>query len=327
MMFLAANRVTIAASLYISILVSALFPISPAQAADQGSIARQWNEQLLWAIRLDSARPTVHARNLYHFSVAMWDTWAAFDVDAIGVLHNEHYVSTSPEADRQEAMSYAAYALLKWRFRRSPNVIQTNSSIERKMATLGFELPSKLNPPQGPAALGLRIAKTIIDYGLQDGSNEANDYANMHYQSINPRLAPGKPGNPNIVDANRWQPLDIPNFVGQSGERAENYPPFIGPEWGNVTPFSLVDSDAKTYQRNGQDYRVYLDPGLPPLMGTDRESQSAYKAGFEQVIEYGSRLDPKDGLIIDISPAARGNNTLGTNDGNGHPINPVSGKP
>ena len=37
------------------------------------SVARQWNEQLLAAIRVDYARPTVHARNLYHVSVAMWD--------------------------------------------------------------------------------------------------------------------------------------------------------------------------------------------------------------------------------------------------------------
>ena len=37
------------------------------------SIARIWNEQVLSAIRLDYARPTVHARNLYHTSIAMYD--------------------------------------------------------------------------------------------------------------------------------------------------------------------------------------------------------------------------------------------------------------
>ncbi|WNH08384.1 hypothetical protein [Thalassobellus suaedae] len=37
------------------------------------SVARLWNEALLDAIRRDYARPTVHARNLFHTSVAMYD--------------------------------------------------------------------------------------------------------------------------------------------------------------------------------------------------------------------------------------------------------------
>ena len=43
------------------------------------SVARAWNEALLNAIRNDYARPTVHARNLFHASIAMYDAWAAFD--------------------------------------------------------------------------------------------------------------------------------------------------------------------------------------------------------------------------------------------------------
>ena len=46
------------------------------------SVARVWNEQLLDAIRNDFARPTVHARNLFHISAAMYDAWAVFDVTA-----------------------------------------------------------------------------------------------------------------------------------------------------------------------------------------------------------------------------------------------------
>ena len=43
------------------------------------SIARIWNEVLLQAIRNDFARPTVHARNLFHISVALYDTWAIYN--------------------------------------------------------------------------------------------------------------------------------------------------------------------------------------------------------------------------------------------------------
>ena len=38
-------------------------------------------------------------------------------------------------------------------------------------------------------------------------------------------------------------------------------------------------------------------------------------------------LDPSDGVLIDIGPATRGNNTLGTNDGSGHALNPKTGLP
>ena len=43
------------------------------------SVARKWNEEILHAIRNDFARPTVHARNLFHSSVVMYDMWAVFD--------------------------------------------------------------------------------------------------------------------------------------------------------------------------------------------------------------------------------------------------------
>ena len=38
---------------------------------DEPSVARLWNEALLNSIRMDYARPTVHARNLFHTSIAM----------------------------------------------------------------------------------------------------------------------------------------------------------------------------------------------------------------------------------------------------------------
>ena len=48
------------------------------------SIARVWNEMLLDAIRRDTPRPTVHARNLFHLSIAMWDCWVAYDTRTAG---------------------------------------------------------------------------------------------------------------------------------------------------------------------------------------------------------------------------------------------------
>ena len=60
------------------IIAIAILLVRPVQAQGH-SVARQWNEALLQAIREDFARPTVHARNLFHVSVAMYDAWAVFD--------------------------------------------------------------------------------------------------------------------------------------------------------------------------------------------------------------------------------------------------------
>jgi hypothetical protein len=56
----------------------ALASRSHAQAPEY-SVARRWTDLLLASIRRDFGRPTIHARNLFHVSVAMWDAWAAFD--------------------------------------------------------------------------------------------------------------------------------------------------------------------------------------------------------------------------------------------------------
>ena len=50
------------------------------------TVARNWNEVLLFAIRHDFARPTVHARNLYHSSALMYDIWSVYDDHASPVF-------------------------------------------------------------------------------------------------------------------------------------------------------------------------------------------------------------------------------------------------
>ncbi len=51
----------------------------PVAAHPGWSVARRWDEATLDAIRRALPAPTVHARNLFHVSAAMWDAWAAHD--------------------------------------------------------------------------------------------------------------------------------------------------------------------------------------------------------------------------------------------------------
>ena len=82
------------------------------------SVARRWDEALLNAIRRSLPNPPVHARNLFHLSVAMWDAWAAYDETASGYLFKEklHVDRCDVAAARNQAISYAAYRVLSARF-------------------------------------------------------------------------------------------------------------------------------------------------------------------------------------------------------------------
>ncbi|MGJ8663132.1 MAG: DUF6851 domain-containing protein, partial [Marinicella sp.] len=289
------------------------------------AVARDWNEVLLEAIRSDTARPTVHARNLYHISAAMYDAWCIYDATCDGVFYRQKHDFNDLEADREASISYAAYRLMKWRFTPSVGADTTLPAIEAHMLSLGYDASITAVTGDTPAELGNRIAQTIINQNLYDGSNEVNDYINRYYYPVNEALLPDFPGNPDISDPNRWQPLALDFFEGQSGIITGEYPEFLSPEWGHVTTFSMNSDDRTIYERDGDIYPVYNDPGPPPLMATPSEDD--YKSGFEQVVEFSSYLDPSDGVMIDISPATRGNNDLGTNNGSGRTTNPATGLP
>ncbi|MCY7330505.1 MAG: hypothetical protein LH618_18285, partial [Saprospiraceae bacterium] len=121
-----------------------------ASVAAQKSVARRWNEVLLQGIRQDLARPPVQARNLFHVSVALYDAWAAYDSVATPYMLGKtvgNYtcpftgvpVPADIRAAREEAMSYAAYRVIVWRFASSPNAFATITNVRNLMTTLGYD--------------------------------------------------------------------------------------------------------------------------------------------------------------------------------------------
>src|SRR5207245_1942187 len=80
------------------------------------SIARDWDERALAAIRQDTPHPPAQARNLFSLSVCMYDAWAAYDTNgAVGYIYRGKYSATNLLAARNEAISYAAWRMLKER--------------------------------------------------------------------------------------------------------------------------------------------------------------------------------------------------------------------
>ncbi|HSG84885.1 MAG TPA: vanadium-dependent haloperoxidase [Candidatus Limnocylindrales bacterium] len=281
------------------------------------SVAREWNEVLLDAIRRDLPAPTVHARNLYHVSAAMWDAWAAYDPVASGVFVHEKVEVGDPDAARREAMSYAAYRILESRYLASLGASDTIPALDGLMAALCYPTETTETEGRSPAALGNRIAETILAAGLADGSNEAEGYADPSYQPVNPPLVVAEPGT-TLADPDRWQPLQLAQMISQNGiPIADGVQQFIGPHWGQVTSFALAPAVSDG---------VPVDPGPPPRLD-DPETAQAYRDQAVDVLRYSALLDPADGERIDISPGSYGDNPLGTNDGTGRPLNPVTGEP
>jgi hypothetical protein len=273
------------------------------------SVARLWNEALLEAIRRDRPRPTVHARNLFHVSAAMYDAWAAYDPTAVGYFRDEAAPGPPTRAKQETAISYAAYRVLSHRFASSPGHAASQQQFNKLMKQLGHN-PHDINA-QGfsPAAIGNRIGQAVIEFGLNDGANEKNGYADITgYQPLNdPLIVELSPLAP-LQNINRWQPLILPG--------ASEPQQFLSPHWRAVASFALPRLDGTA---------LPFDPGPPPLLGGN--GHESVIADLIQVLRASASLDPGNEQEINISPSVVGNHTLGMQDGSGHAINPATGEP
>lgn len=287
----------------------------PSSAAH--SVARLWNEENLAAIRIDVPNPPVHARNLFHVAVAMYDAWAAYDDVAIGYIHHERAVAGDIAAARRQAISYAAYRILKRRYAGSVNAEDTSAALTSRMLSLGYNPSIVTTTGSSPAALGNRIAESVLAWGLGDGSNELGGYTDPAYVSPQPEfpvIENGVPlgGYPADADPDRWHPLTFDEGFSQNGVGPIFVQPFIGVTWLDTWSFALERKDEGA---------LWFDPGAPPKLRGGQPAE--YRAQAMEVLEKSRELGSMD--LIDISPASLGNHPLGTDSGGGRPLNPITG--
>jgi hypothetical protein len=278
------------------------------------SVARYWNEQTLHAIRRALPEPTVHARNLYHLSLAMHDAWAAFEPDYEGIVQHEDARATGdPTSDRAAAISHAAYRLLLRRYRHRTGGEMTVRCLTEAMTALGLDPTNDRTMGESPAALGNRIGETVWAHFLDDGANETLDYTDPTWRPRNPPLVVDDPGI-RVLDASTWQPLDIARAVTQNGIAEPEGPQrYIGPHWGGVTPFAIRRP-------------AFGEPWFP--LGPRPSVQDPEMAEWVlDVIRRTAWLDIDDGAVVDVSPGRYGNNPLGSDDGVGHSYNPFTFDP
>jgi len=286
-------------------------------AGDTNSVARLWTESTHDAIRRDFPAPTEHARNLWHLSALMWDAWSAYTPGTDSYFDAELSPSEPDErvAAIEEAISFGAHRLLSHRYSFAIGDTESLADFDSLLADLCFDPPADVEPGS-PAAVGLAIANVAIQFGNVDGSSERTRYIDLSYRPVNEPLVVAS-DEIEMMDPNQWQPLELAERFTQNGQsQGPGVQAFIGSQWGSVTSFALPEPD---------DRGITIDPGPPPLLGS--ETEGVFIAGAMQVIEHSNTLGGDDGdRLVDIPPGVRGNKIVGANGGSGWPENPATGE-
>ncbi len=215
------------------------------------NVVLKWDEQLLSTIRAypPQTGPTVTARALAEVHTAMYDAWAAYDQTAVGATPGAPVLpANGSAADRDQAMSYAAYRtladLFQWQDPTStwyfPNkgLYTTPDTLLRNQ---GYD-PANASTDLGtPAGVGNAAAAAVIAYRHVDGSNQLGNYANStSYTAKN---------SWNVLnDKWSWQPMCVmsaaaaarptppnPFPVDCSGDFSEQKP--LTPQWETIKTF------------------------------------------------------------------------------------------
>ena len=303
------------------------------------STARNWDERVLETIRADTPNPPVQARNLFSYATCMYDAWAAYDTNAVGFIYHGKHTAADIAAARNEAISYAVYRMIVERMvysRTATNQVARNPDF---MTAMGYDPTYTNRDTSTPAGVGNIIYDAVSAWFINDGARQTNgtpypianppapvypDYPvgnPRRYTFVNGMMNPFFPGttdgtNDTCVDVNHWQRLIVANAIDQNGFPIAPLQGYAGVQWLWVRAFGLsrVNSDVP-----------WIDPGPPPFLGT--ATDAAFKSNLVSVILASSQLTTADGVTMDISPAAIGNNTLGANDGHGYTTNPITGLP
>ena len=207
------------------------------------------------------------------------------------------------------------------------------------MTAMGYDPNNTSRDTSTPAGVGNSIYDAVSAWFINDGARQTNgtpypianppapvypDYPvgnPRHYTFTNGMMNPFFPGttdgtNNTLFDVNQWQRLIVANAIDQNGFPIAPLQGYAGVQWLWVRAFGLSRTDPD---------KPWIDPGPPPHLGT--ATDTAFKTNLVSVILASSQLTTADGVTIDISPAAIGDNTLGANDGHGYTTNPITGLP
>lgn len=269
----------------------------------QQSVASLWVSKALLAVRDPAGRslgPTGASRAYGILGTAMYDAWSAYESLPVSTTMGDTLqqpLASNTLANKQEAISYAAYTVLTDLF---PNAGLVNN-FRTQMNTLGY------NPDMAStnaANVGVTLANSLLTARRFDGANQAGGYADTTgYTPINP-------SSTNILQMDAWTPEYLP--IGNTSGPQQSA---LHPHWGQVTPFAisssstllppapepfLLDPNATADLTAGTITRAEgtVVPISRSLIGTD--INPAFITQTEQVIDFSANLTDREKLIAEF---------------------------
>ena len=233
------------------------------------TISVLWDRAVQEAVVNSMSGPTIASRAYSIVHTAIFDAWAAYDPNAIATQLGDDLQRPKTEiteANKQEAVSYAAYRVLTDLF---PSEIEIFNSL---MIELGYDPDNQTTDTTTAAGIGNVTAQALLDFRHHDGSNQLGDnpYSDItNYQPVNSVTE--------ILNLELWTPETLPIDDPEGSVQQ-----FLTPQWGDVIPFAL-DSGSQ-----------FRPPAPAPWLlvegNTDLEAQTI-------TLENGSVLDIDPSLI------------------------------
>ncbi|GAB6194902.1 vanadium-dependent haloperoxidase [Lysobacter xanthus] len=235
------------------------------------TVATDWNDEALQAIRTTHPGPPMVARMLAMTDTAMYDAWAAYDARANGTeLAGElrRPASERTDANRSKAVSYAAYRVLLDLF---PSEA---ASFRARMTALGYDPDDNSQNLNTAVGIGNVAAAALLQSRHHDGSNQLGDMHAGAYSDYTQYV----PVNffDQIVDPNHWQPLRVSD--GHGGFVTQTC---IAPFWGRVKPFAL------------HGYNQF------PVTNPARYGTPEYRKQVLEIVHYSATLDDRKKVIAE----------------------------
>ncbi|MCU1284094.1 MAG: motif putative anchor domain protein [Acidobacteriales bacterium] len=260
-------------SLRLLLTVAGLIIASDLSAQTQ-TVVVLWDNAALQAIRDTKPGPPMVARDLAIVHAAIFDSWAAYDSDAIATLTGT--TLRRPDSERtlenkNKAISFAAYRVLIDLFP------ARKASFAQLLTSKGYDASDVSLNTTTPSGVGNVVASAVLQYRHTDGSNQLGDLHPGGYSDYT-GFAPVNDSD-HVNDPNSWQPLRVPD--GQGGFTTQKY---VAPQWGLVTPFALT---------SGSQFRPKLGPA------TYDGDPGQYRKQAEAILHLNAKLTDEQKVIAE----------------------------
>ena len=191
-----------------------------------------WDRVTQEAVIDTAPGPTIASRAYSMVHTAMFDAWAAYDPEAIATQLGDELQQPEveiTEANKIEAMSYAAYRVLVDLF---PDRVEI---FDELMGEMNLDPDNMTTDTTTPAGIGNVSARALLEFRHQDGSNQAGE---TPYTSDSDYSYANEPGHTSYID--RWTAEYIPIDATEADAPIQE---FLTPHWGDVTSFALESGD------------------------------------------------------------------------------------